>query len=221
MLTKSKWPNNTITLFALVVLFSLVTACANTKQDLLPSRVYLSRHACQTPGTTPYIELGINNQVKAPALAGGTVRSGDFLISLWLICDPTYNSDDAGDAQFSEVRNLALMYAYEFFGDSPEYEIKETLTINGEVIGEHAINSRSDPEKSLSHGMGGSRQEPINTENQLVARAFVAGEPVDILLTFSSSTILAEVSLRAVFEQTAEGYQLLSAEILDNTGKLP
>ncbi len=174
----------------------------------------------------PHLSLGVNEQIKAPALAGGTVRSGDFLISLWLICDPSLVSDDPEFPEyswqdFSEVRYLGFMYGLEYLGDPTEQEIKGSLTINGEVIGEHMISSHTDPERSLSSGEGRIIYGPINTESQIVAHSIAAGEPVDFLLTFSSSKTLAEVRLRALFEESPDGYRLLSAEIMENTGKLP
>ena len=215
-----------ISLFSLLVCSPFITACSNAEQDLPLARVSLSKHACQNPGTPPYLELGVNDQIDAPALAGGTVRSGDFLISLWLICDPSLSSDDPefpdySWEEFSEVRNLGFLYTWQYLGDPPDQEIKESMIINGEVINEYMIVSHTDPERSLSRFSGHGKYGPINTENQIVAHSIAAGEPVDFLLTFSSSQILAEAHLRASFEESPDGYRLLSAEILTNTGKLP
>ena len=222
MLLKYRLLIRRIILLALLVWIPFIAACSSTKQDLPMTRVSLSKHACINGNSLmPHLPLGVNEQIKAPALAGGTVRSGDFLISLWLICDPSLSSDDPVDAQFSEVRNLGFMYGLEYLGNPPEQEIKQSLTINGEVIGEHMISSHTDPERSLSSGEGQIIYGPINTESQIVAHSIAAGEPVDFLLTFSSSKTLAEVRLRALFEESPDGYRLLSAEIMENTGKLP
>jgi hypothetical protein len=227
MLTKYRLLIRIITLLALLVWIPFIAACSITKQDLPPTRVSLSKHACLNGNSlVPHLPLGINEQIKAPALVGGTIRSGDFLISLWLICDPSLVSDDPEFPEyswqdFSEVRYLGFMYGLEYLGDPPEQEIKESLTINGEVIGEHMIASHTNPERSLSSGEGQIKYGPINTENQIVAQALAAGEPVDIVLTFSSSKTLAAVRLRVSFEESPDGYRLLSAEIMENTGKLP
>ena len=216
-----------ISLFSLLVCLLFITACSNAEQDLALERVSLSKHACISSSSfTPHLPLGVNDQIKAPALAGGTVRSGDFLISLWLICDPSLASDDPDFPEyswqeFSEVRYLGLLSGWEYLGDPPDQEIKESLTINGEVISGHIIASHTDPERSLSRGEGHASYGPINTENQIVAQALAAGEPVDIVLTIFGSKTLAEVHLSASFEETPDGYRLLSAEILTNTGKLP
>ncbi|MGB2954980.1 MAG: hypothetical protein WBB64_03320 [Anaerolineales bacterium] len=216
-----------ISLFSLLVCLPFITACSNAEQDLPLERVSLSKHACISGSSfTPHLPLGVNDQIKAPALAGGTVRSGDFLISLWLICDPSLASDDPDFPEyswqeFSEVRYLGFLSGWEYLGDPPDQEIKESLTINGEVISGHIIASHTDPERSLSRGEGHASYGPINTENQIVAQALAAGEPVDIVLTIFGSKTLAEVHLRASFEETPDGYRLLSAEILTNTGKLP
>ena len=223
MLLKYRLLIRRIILLALLVWIPFIAACSITKQDLPMTRVSLSKHACINGNSLlmPHLPLGVNEQIKAPALAGGTVRSGDFLISLWLICDPSLSSDDPVDAQFSEVRNLGFMYGLEYLGNPPEQEIKQSLTINGEVIGEHMISSHTDPERSWSSGKGQIIYGPINTESQIVAYSIAAGEPVDFLLTFSSSKTLAEVRLHALFEVSPDGYRLLSAEIMENTGKLP
>lgn len=216
-----------ISLFSLLVCLPFITACSTAEQDLPLERVSLSKHACISGSSlTPHLPLGVNEQIKAPALAGGAVRSGDFLISLWLICDPSLASDDPDFPEyswqeFSEVRYLGFLSGWEYLGDPPNQEIKESLTINGEVISGHIIASHTDPERSLSRGEGHARYGPINTENQIVARALAAGEPVEIVLTISGSKILAEVHLRASFEESPDGYRLLSAEILTDTGKLP
>ena len=216
-----------ISLFSLIVCLPFITACSNAEQDLPLERVSLSKHACISGSSlTPHLTLGINDQIKAPALTGGTVRSGDFLISLWLICDPSLASDDPDFPEyswqeFSEVRYLGFFSGWEYLGDPPDQEIKESLTINGEVISGHIIASHTDPERSLSRGDGHASYGPINTENQIIAQALAAGEPVDIVLTIFGSKTLAEVHLRASFEETPDGYRLLSAEILTNTGKLP
>ncbi len=215
-----------ISLFSLLVCLPFITACSNAEQDLPLTRVSLSKHACQNPGTPPSLETGVNDQIDAPALAGGTVRSGDFLISLWLICDPSLSSDDPefpdySWEEFSEVRYLGFLSTWQYLGDPPDQEIKESMIINGEVITEQIIMSHTDPERSLSRFSGQRKYGPINTENQIVAHSIAAGEPVDFLLTFSSSITLAEVHLIASFEESPDGYRLLSAEILTNTGKLP
>jgi hypothetical protein len=216
-----------ISLFSLLVCLPFITACSNAEQDLPLERVSLSKHACINGSSlTPHLQLGVNDQIKAPALAGGTVRSGDFLISLWLICDPSLASDDPDFPEyswqeFSEVRYMGFLSIWEYLGNPPDQEIKESLTINGEVISGHIIASHTDPERSLSRGAGHASYGPINTGNQIVAQALAAGEPVDIVLTIFGSKTLAEVHLRASFEETPDGYRLLSAEILTNTGKLP
>jgi hypothetical protein len=215
-----------VSLFSLLGCLPFVTACSTTEQDLPLPRASLSKHACQDPGTPPYLELGVNDQIDAPALAGGTVTSGDFLISMWLICDPSLSSDDPDFTEyswqeFSEVRYLGFLSGWRYLGDPPDQEIKETLTINGEAISGHIITSNIDPERSLSWGEGQASYGPIYTENHIVTRALVAGAPVDIALTISGSKILAEMHLRASFEEAPDGYRLLSAEILTSDRKLP
>jgi len=226
MLLKYRLLIRRITLLALLVWIPFIAACSSTKQDLPLKRVSLSKHACiKGSSLMPHLSLGVNEQIKAPALAGGTVRSGDFLISLWLICDPSLASDDPDFPEyswqdFSEVRYLGLASGWEYIGTDPEHEdlgIRETLMINGEIINWRNTGSQ----QLVTWGSGQLHYSPLNTENQIVAHSIAAGEPVDFLLTFSSSKTLAEVRLRASFEESPDGYRLLSAEIMENAGKLP
>jgi hypothetical protein len=165
----------------------------------------------------PHLPLGVNQQIKAPALTGGIIKSGDFLLSIYLICDPSLVSDDPEFPEYSwqgysEVRYLGLAYGWEIIGYNPELEdleIIDTLTINNEVIYGNVIG----PQMLVSWGMGQAHYGPISTENQRVARALIAGDPIDIVLTITSSDSEAAVHLRASFEETLDGYRLLSAEI--------
>lgn len=216
----------TITLLALLVWIPFIASCSNAEGDLPQERISLSKRSCiDGGGLTPHLPLGVNEQIKATALTGGTVRSGDFLISLYLICDPSLTSDDPEFPEYSwqgysEVRYLGLASEWEISGYHPDLEdqeIKEALTINGEAIHGNIIG----PQMGVSWGMGHGHYGPIMTENQIVARALATGEPIDIVLTISSSETLAAVHLRASFEETPDGYRLLSAEIREHTGKLP
>lgn len=194
------------------------TGCSKTEQVLPLERVSLSKHACNGGGgLSPHIPLGVNQQIKAPVLAGGAVRSGDFLISLYLICDPSLEADDPENLEYSwqeysEVRYLGLASGWRIVGYNPDLEgldTKESLTINGEVI----QGMGGGPQIAVSYGTGFMHYGPINTENQIVARALEAGKPVEIVLTISTSKTLDAVRLQASFEETSDGYRLLSAEI--------
>ena len=218
-------------LFPWILLIGLILSagCSNAERDVpqaspagrdITERVTLSKHACirEGGGLTPYLPQGVNMQVKAPALAGGTVQSGDFLISIYLICDPILVSDDPENPEFSwqeysEVRYLGLAYAYEYLEDPPEQEIKMYLIINKEYIRGGTIAPYALAGSSLSRGSVSSHYGPILTEDQVVSQALSSGEPIDIMLTFSSFKTLAAVRLTATFEETPDGYRLLSAEI--------
>jgi hypothetical protein len=198
-------------IFSLLLCLSFITACSNAKQDIPLERVSLSKYACvrYSSDNVPHLRF------ETPALAGGTVRSGDFLISLWLICDPRDASDDPDFPwqERTEVRYMSFLYNWEYLGPPLDQEAKESLTFNGEIIDTHRIA----PERNLARGSSSTSYRSINTKEQIVARAIAAGEPVDIILTISGSETLAEVHLRALFEETPDGYRLLSATIQKNT----
>src|SRR3990172_3973425 len=69
-----------------------------------PARLSLHNHACQEPELTPRLPVDEFEPAQKPILAGGTIISGDFLISLWLYCDPSRSSDDPNTPEFSQVR---------------------------------------------------------------------------------------------------------------------
>jgi hypothetical protein len=209
-----------IILFSILIWVPIVSACSTSQDDLPLERVSLSKHACVDGGIlTPHLPLGVNEQIKAPVLAGGTIRSGDFLISLSLICDPSLASDNTefpeySWQEYSEVRYLGLASGWEILGYHPELEgkeIRESLKINGEVI----RGSKIGPEMSMSWGIEHGHYSSINTENQIVARALASEEPIDIVLTISSAEPLAAVHLRATFTEAPDGYRLLKAEIME------
>ena len=209
-----------IGLFAVFVWFPLITSCSIVQQDLPLERVSLAKDACMNANSllVPHLPLGVNDQIKAPSLAGGIIRSGDFLISLSLICDTSLDSDDPEKpAQpwqgYSEVRYLGIASGWEYVGNITNLEgleIKKSITINGEPI----LFNNAGPQRSSSWGSGELHYSPINSENQIVARAIASGEPVDIVLTVTDSITTTAVRLTATFEETPYGYQLLSAEIM-------
>ncbi len=218
---------------SLLVSMILISSCSvltnpsstPTEEDQPLERVSLSKRDCMNPngGLVPHLTLGVNQQINANALAGGIVRSGDFLITIWLICDPTLVADDPDFPEYSwqeysEVRYLGIASGWEIIGYNPEYEdleIKEALTINGEDLHGNVIG----PQMAVSWGMGQGHYGPIGTEDQIVARALTAGEAIDVVLIISTTEILASAHLRVTFEETPDGYRLLSAEF--GEGGLP
>lgn len=190
-----------------------------TEADQPLERVSLSKQDCMNAngGLVPHLPLGVNQQIKAPVLAGGIVRSGDFLISIFLICDPSLVSDDPLNPEYSwhgysEVRYLGIADGWEITGYHPELEdleIRSSLTING--VGLHG--TVIGPEMLASWGLGQGHYVPIVTENQIVAQALASGEPLEIIYKIAAPDVLASVRLLASFEESPEGYRLLSAEI--------
>ncbi len=202
-------------LLLLFPLVSLLAGCSIVNQDLPPERASLSKHTCIDEGSfIPRLLMVDNQQIEATVLAGGTVRSGDFLISLFLVCDPSLTSDDPMNDNYSEVRYLALSYASEYLGDPLDEEIKVSMTINDEITGAAILSGSTNDQIFIGRGATTHMYGPFNTKNQLVAQSLVAGKPVDFLLTFSTSKPLAAAHLTAAFEETTDGYLLLNAEIV-------
>ena len=215
-------------LVGLLVCIILTSSCSfrsnssSPSTDIIepPERATLEKARCMgsTSGLVPHLQLGVNEHIEAPALAGGIVRSGDFLIFIALICDPTLAADDPENPDYSwqgysEVRYLGIASGWEISGYHPEYEdleIREALTINGVGIHGNAIG----PQMGTSWGFGQGHYGPIGTKDQIVARALTDGEPIEIVLMISAlGETLAAVQLRATFKGTPDGYHLLSAEI--------
>jgi len=203
-------------LFAVLVWFPLVTSCSTVEKDLPPEGVSLSKYACTYDDDLfPHVPLNTNEQIKAPALAGGTVMSGDFLISLWLMCDPSLSSGDPMSDFYSDVRNLAFLYTFKYLGKPLDQAIHLHLTANDETINSFTYSAGTDTQILIVPGPTSHIYAPIITKNQVVARSLVAGEPIDFLLTISTSQLLASAQLTASFEETLAGYRLSSAEILE------
>lgn len=205
-----------ITYIVLFVWLPLIGACSFTAKDKTQERVSLSKSACIDEGHfIPRIVIDENEEIKASVLAGGTVRSGDFLISLFLVCDPSLSSDDPMNDNYSEVRYLALSYASEYLGDPLDEEIKVSMTINDEITGTAILSGSNNDQIFIGRGATTQMYGPINTKNQLVAQSLVAGKLVDFLLTISTAKPLAAAHLTASFEETTDGYLLLNAEIVE------
>ncbi|MCD4802005.1 MAG: hypothetical protein K8R16_03585 [Anaerolineales bacterium] len=163
----------------------------------------------------PHLPLGVNEQIKAPALAGGTVRSGDFLLSFWLFCDPTLTSDDPLNDDYSEVKNLAFLSAFRYFGEPLDQPINLNLTVNSETFNSFAYSASTNDQILILRGATGANYGRISTNDQTVAHSLITGEPVIFLFTVSTSELLASAQLIASFEETPDGYHLLNAEIIN------
>lgn len=218
---------NTPILIGLLVCVILGSSCSVLSGPGAPTadlnapleRVSLSERDCMNAsgGLVPHLPLGVNQQIKAPVLAGGIVRSGDFLISIYLICDPSLVADDPLNPEyswqgFSEVRYLGIADGWEITGYNPELEdleIRTSLTINGVGLHGNVIG----PEMVVSWGLGQGHYGPVGTKDQIVARAMANGEPLEIIYSIAATETLAAVRMLATFEETPDGYRLLSAEI--------
>lgn len=194
----------------------LLTSCSNPDQDLPLEQVSLSKYACADDIIhIPRLPAGIDNETEAKALTGGTVRSGDFLLSLWLFCDPTLTSDDPLNDDYSEVKNLAFLSAFRYFGEPLDQPINLNLTVNSETFNSFAYSASTNDQILILRGATGANYGRIITNDQTVAHSLITGEPVIFLFTVSTSELLASAQLIASFEETPDGYHLLNAEIIN------
>lgn len=204
---------SSLTLLAMVMSILLLTSCANTGEDPPLERISLSKEACLDEDIlAPRLPESLKNGRELKVLGGGTVSSGDFLISLWLICDPTLTSADPTSEHYSDFQHLAMLTAYEYLGKPLDQELKISTAINGEEQGTAIISAGTETEIHIGRG-GGHFYQPFSTKALILPRALAAGEAVEFTLTVSTSSPLASAQLRAQFEETPDGYILHSAEI--------
>jgi len=113
------------------VLLASLVACTSPPA---PARLTLHKDACQEPGFTPLVPTDEFLPTPIPVLAGGTVVSGDFVISLWLYCDPSLSSDDPDLPGFSEVRYLGFRSEWQYLGRPIDHMSRTVITVNGEQV---------------------------------------------------------------------------------------
>ena len=189
--------------------FALLVALTACTSPPTPARLSLHEDACQEPGFTPLVPTDEFLPTQIPVLAGGTVASGDFLISLWLYCDPSLSSDDPNAPDFSEVRYLGFRSEWQYLGRPIDHRSRTVFTVNGEQV------------SSSGSGPGVDRRE-INihmgeTSFPGLADAARTSRPVEFLITISAPDPLAAAALLVTFESTPSGLMLTTATIEEMT----
>ena len=197
--------SNPPTLLACVALLS---ACTMFTGGSPPQRASLDKHACQDPDFTPLLPANESQPGQRPILAGGTVASGQFLISMWLYCDPTLSEDDPNEPNFSEVRYLGYRSEWQYRGLRPIDHMVKTVTMaNREGMDAGGTGP------SLRLGDISTSATIIRTPSQVVARALERSQPVEFLITISAPEPLAAAILRVTFKPGPDGLQVATAEI--------
>ena len=195
----------------LVLCALLGGACNALPQDRPPEHLSLARHACQEPGLTPVLPPDLQSGMDIPILAGGTVESGDFLISLWLYCDPSSPSDDLESSEYSEIGSLGFRYEWQYLGPylarATEPGAATVVTANGMVL------LRDAPGPPLSHGEIHAHTGSIRTEGQVISRAVASGDPVEFTITISAPDPTASAVLNVTFASAPDGVVLVDARI--------
>jgi len=184
------------------VLLASLVACTSPPA---PARLTLHQDACQEPGFTPLVPTDEFLPTPIPVLAGGTVVSGDFVISLWLYCDPSLSSDDPDLPGFSEVRYLGFRSEWQYLGRPIDHMSRTVITVNGEQVS----SSGSGPgvaSREINVHMGETRFPGL-------ADALHASRPVEFLVTISAPDPLAAAALLATLETTPGGLMLATAKV--------
>ncbi len=192
----------------LIILSLLVGSCApRSRPTSPPPRVYLSEHACQRPYLTSLISQDDFYEVQRPVLAGGVVTSGDFVIAIWLYCDPSLDSDDPYGGHYSEVRLLGFRYEWEHLGLPIETDSHTSVAINGDEL------SGTGGGPGVGTGDTETTTGEITTPSQVVARAVANSQPVEFVVTISAPDRIASAVLRVLFASAPDGYRVVRSEV--------
>jgi len=184
----------------------LIGGCSLIPQSPTP-RVSLARHACQIPGMTPVLFPDQPPQSELSILTGGTIKSGDFALSLWLYCDQSLSSDDPNGADYSEVRYMGLRYEWSYYGPMIDETVRTVVTANNEEV----TSDRSGP--GIDRGGTTAHTGQFSTPNQVVAHAIGSSRPVEFVMTVSSPDTTTSIALTVTFDSTADGIVLATADL--------
>jgi hypothetical protein len=140
-------------------------------------------------------------------LAGGTVTSNDFVIGIWLYCDPSLVSTDPLAPDYSEIGGLGLHWEWLYRGQTYEGSENEFMVINGEVSPAGGSGPR------LQSGDAGATTGTIETASQVAAKAAAAGESIQFTLRIEAGGSITEASLTVTLKAFPDGYRLSSATL--------
>jgi hypothetical protein len=168
--------------------------------------VGLSPSAClsqeSAPSITPFRELPPYH-----LLGGGTLTSNDFIISIWLYCDPSLRSTDVFAEDYSEIGQLGLHYEWLYRGQSSDSGPMTSIIINGEAT---RRGSRSGP---LQSGDTEADTGPIKTPSHVAAKAAATGQPIEFAVGIDVGGVVTTASLTVSLQAFPEGYRLSSVTL--------
>ena len=194
--------------FALSILLSGILAGCQGSQAQAPSidPTPLARHSCIGDAEAPRLLTGDMTE-PVPILAGGSLRTGEFVIGIWLYCDPTLDSTDYFSPNFSEISHLGFRYEWMYLGLPVEGETETIISINGVEA------SRDGVGPGLNTGSAGALTGPLKTERRVIAEAASLGKPVEYLITVEAPHVTEAAVLYVRFTLAEEGYYVSEARL--------
>jgi len=192
---------------ALVFAVSLAACSPGHVPSSPPLIVSLSDQACIDASTTPLLPRDDSIPVDKPVLAGGTVRSGDFSLAIWLYCDPSLSGTDPNGQSFSEIQHLGFRYEWEYLGAYTEVSTTTTSIVNGEQI------NQSGGGPTLGLGDTETTTGEWRTPDLVAVEAILAGKPVEFAVTVMAPDPVAGAKLTVSFESSPNGYVITKAEL--------
>jgi hypothetical protein len=184
-----------------------LTGCAPpAPQPLAAAPTSLSLSACLGNEWSPTI-LPSSELPSYRLLTGGTVTSDDFVLGMWLFCDPSLVPSDPFEPDYSEIGGLGLHWEWLYRGQTYEGNVTEELVVNGEVV----PAGGSGPH--LQSGDAGATTGPIETPSGVAAKAAAAGQPIQFTLRINVGASITEASLTISLKPFPDGYRLASATL--------
>jgi hypothetical protein len=140
-------------------------------------------------------------------LAGGTLTSNDFIIGIWLYCDPSLTSTDPLAEGYSEIGRLGLDYQWLYRGPSSESSPRTSVIVNGE----ETRGGGSGP--GLQSGDAEGSTGPIETPSRVAAKAAAAGQPIEFTVRIDVGGSVTTASLTVLLQAFPEGYRLSTSTV--------
>jgi hypothetical protein len=170
--------------------------------------IVLSKDACEQAWMTPLIPNDNNDFGDRPVLAGGSIRSGDFVVALWLYCDASLSDESIDGANYSEIGYLGIRTEWTYVGLPIEHGSSTILAVNGKQINESGGGPR------IGTGDSESGEGPWRTPDLSVAQAVINGKPVEFLLSVYTPDPAAAAKLTVQFTPAKDGYVVARTELV-------
>jgi hypothetical protein len=135
-------------------------------------------------------------------LAGGSVRTGQFVIGIWLYWDTELSSTDYFSPEYSEISALGFRYEWIYLGLPVQGNTDTIVLVNGVEA------SRDGFGPDLGTGSAGALTGPLKTEASTIAQAAASRKTVNYTVTVEAPNITESATLEVLFVQTEQGYYL-------------